>query len=242
MDNLDIEIMLMRAWPSIEELTFDGWIIRSSGGYTKRANCVNPLYESYFDLEEKIEYCQKFYSEKKLPTIYKLMDSPIGNKVDIFLEEKGLKKEEIVSVQEIHIEDLNFEVNSIEVIWEFDMLWFDFFTEENKMDAKEKELLKEILLKNEENNFYVYKKYGEKIVAGALGVIEDENVCLFNLFVKEQYRGNGYGREVVEGVLTEARKINVKRAYLQVLANNDKAVKLYEKMGFVHKYSSWYRY
>ena len=66
METRDIELMLMRTWPAIEERTYDGWVLRFSRGYTKRSNCINPLYESYFDLEEKFEYCRKIYKENNL--------------------------------------------------------------------------------------------------------------------------------------------------------------------------------
>ena len=66
MEIIEIELMMMRSWPALEEKTYDGWIMRFSEGYTKRANSINPMYESYFDLEEKYEYCRKLYEEKKL--------------------------------------------------------------------------------------------------------------------------------------------------------------------------------
>ena len=55
MEIIEIELMMMRSWPALEEKTYDGWIMRFSEGYTKRANSINPMYESYFDLEEKYE-------------------------------------------------------------------------------------------------------------------------------------------------------------------------------------------
>jgi hypothetical protein len=39
-----IEELSMNAWPSIQTVLLDGWILRMSNGYTKRANSVNPLY------------------------------------------------------------------------------------------------------------------------------------------------------------------------------------------------------
>ena len=55
METRDIELMLMRTWPAIKERTYDGWVLRFSRKNKKRSNCINPLYESYFDLEEKFE-------------------------------------------------------------------------------------------------------------------------------------------------------------------------------------------
>jgi len=50
--------------PSLNAYLYDGWILRSSLGFTKRANSVSPLYPSSFDLllSDKIFFC---YSESK---------------------------------------------------------------------------------------------------------------------------------------------------------------------------------
>ena len=117
METRDIELMLMRTWPAIEERIYDGWVLRFSKGYTKRSNCINPLYESYFDLEEKFEYCRKIYKEKRLPIIYKLIDTKVSLMVDEFLEKKGLKKQDMVTVKEIDLTDVDYNIKSISINW-----------------------------------------------------------------------------------------------------------------------------
>ncbi len=48
-----IEEISMDAWPSAQTLLYDGWVLRFSGGYTRRANAVYPLYSSSLDVNEK---------------------------------------------------------------------------------------------------------------------------------------------------------------------------------------------
>ena len=40
-----LEELALNAWTSIQTVVYDGWLIRFSNGYTKRANSVNPIYE-----------------------------------------------------------------------------------------------------------------------------------------------------------------------------------------------------
>ncbi|MFN2156932.1 MAG: hypothetical protein ACK2UX_16980, partial [Anaerolineae bacterium] len=41
-----IEAASLDAWPALEQIAYDGWILRFSDGYTKRANSVNSMYEA----------------------------------------------------------------------------------------------------------------------------------------------------------------------------------------------------
>jgi N-acetylglutamate synthase len=67
-----IEELSLNAWPSLQTMLYDGWVIRSANGYTKRANSVNPLYASNIDIEEKLPFCERLYREKSLSTVFKL--------------------------------------------------------------------------------------------------------------------------------------------------------------------------
>ena len=67
-----IEEASMNAWPALQQMLFDGWLLRFTKGYTKRANSVNPLFSSSLNAEEKIELCERLYAEKEQPTIFRL--------------------------------------------------------------------------------------------------------------------------------------------------------------------------
>lgn len=242
MEIRNIELMLMRTWPALEERIYDGWVLRFSKGYTKRSNCINPLYESYFDLEEKFKYCKKIYEEKGQQLIYKIIDTEVSLVVDEFLEKKGLEKKDMVTVKEIDLTNIDYNLKNIKINWGFSKEWYEFYSKENKLSIEEKVVLKELLKKNDKNNVYVYKTENKEIIAVAMGSIEKNSMGIFNVYVKDTYRKKGYATEILEGLLVEARKINVEKAYLQVMETNEKALNLYRKMGFVPKYRTWYRY
>ena len=77
-----IEEASMNAWPALQTKVYDGWILRFTNGYTRRANSVNPLYPSKIDLKRKIEYCQRLYEQKNLPTIFKITESVYPHNLD----------------------------------------------------------------------------------------------------------------------------------------------------------------
>ena len=162
--------------------------------------------------------------------------------VDEFLEKKGLKKQDMVTVKEIDLTDVDYNLKSISINWGFSKEWYDFYTAENNLNTEEKDILKKLLEKNDKNNVYVYKSINNEIIAVAMGSVEKNRMGIFNVYVKDTYRKKGYATEILEGLLVEARKINVEKAYLQVMETNERALKLYKKMGFVPKYKTWYRY
>lgn len=56
------------------------------------------------------------------------------------------------------------------------------------------------------------------------------NLMLEEIFIKEQFRGRGYGRKFFEWLFEEYP--NVKRYRLEVTRTNKNAAALYQKMGF----------
>ena len=49
-----IEELSMNAWPTMQTMLYDGWVLRSADGYIKHANSVYPLYPSELNLDVKI--------------------------------------------------------------------------------------------------------------------------------------------------------------------------------------------
>jgi N-acetylglutamate synthase len=41
-----VEEISLNAWHPLEQILYDGWILRFAEGYIKRANLVNPVYLS----------------------------------------------------------------------------------------------------------------------------------------------------------------------------------------------------
>jgi hypothetical protein len=64
-----LEELSLNAWPSLQTLLYDGWVLRFANGYTKRANSVNPLYHSGTDVTEKTETCERLYRGKGLSCV-----------------------------------------------------------------------------------------------------------------------------------------------------------------------------
>ena len=62
-----VEKAYLKGWPALREEVLDGWLLRFSGGYTRRANSVHPLAAGTQPLADKIARCEKLYEEAGLP-------------------------------------------------------------------------------------------------------------------------------------------------------------------------------
>ena len=87
----------------------------------------------------------------------------------------------------------------------------------------------------------VRKKVKDQTVGCGFGVIERDHIGLFDIVVSRDYRGKGYGRDIVTGILGAAKERKQKVAYLAVVAGNKPAETLYHSMGFREIYRYWYR-
>jgi ribosomal protein S18 acetylase RimI-like enzyme len=98
------------------------------------------------------------------------------------------------------------------------------------------------MLKNIKGNIIaVYKKENGSFIGCGYGVIEKGFIGIFDIIVKEEFRGKGYGKEIVQTLLGKAKEIGTEKAYLQAVENNSTAKRLYKELGFNEIYKYWYR-
>jgi GNAT superfamily N-acetyltransferase len=237
-----IEELSMNAWPSIQTILHGGWIIRIANGYTKRANSVNPLYSFNNNLVEKIAYCENIYRENNLPIVYKIIECEEYKKLDQKLDELNYKKIDLTSVQICNsISKINYKGNEI-VNKVFTDDWKNCFYHCGKIEKIKTMETIDIMLKNIKGKIIAVCKKEKGIFIGCgYGVIENDFVGIFDIIVKEEYRGKGYGRRIIETIISKARENGIEKAYLQVADNNIIAKKLYAKIGFNEIYKYWYR-
>ena len=87
----------------------------------------------------------------------------------------------------------------------------------------------------------VYIRDEEKIMATGLGILDREYIGVYAINVDAGHRRQGLARKIVETLLEEGKKAGAKRAYLQVVADNHPAIRLYENFGFSTAYTYWFR-
>lgn len=239
---IEIEELSMNAWPSLQTKLYDGWVLRFADGYTKRANSVNPIYNSTTPLKVKLDYCENEYAYVNLPIVYKLTSKsqPIG--LDEELDKRGYIKLDETSVRLLRMENYREEnVGDTYITSQFNDIWTNGFFEYSGVNEKNQMTARKMLDNIIGEVISVSKFANGKLVGCGFGVIEREYVGIFDIIVEKNYRGNGYGKNIMNSILNAAANKGVKTAYLQVVLGNKPAEKLYENLGFCEEYRYWYR-
>src|SRR5450830_134590 len=74
-----------------------------------------------------------------------------------------------------------------------------------------------------------------------LGVLVDDNLGLFDIATRVDCRRQGHAQKLCEGLLAWGARRGARTAFLQVVATNTSAIRLYEKLGFKLAYRYGYR-
>lgn len=239
------EELVINAWPALQTVLYDGWVVRFAGNVTRRAYSVNPIYFSNLPVQQKIDYCEKMYLSQNLEPVFKLTEKVFPEDLDLLLESRGYKSEPAISVQYTDLDalPLAFEdwMRQVRILKDPDSGWVENWLRFSGIDLSLRDTYLTIFGNISTPKCLLTYEVEGKPAACALGVIENGNLGLFDIVVAPEHRGLWYGRYVVEGLLFWGKKNGAKKAYLQVVESNRPAIKLYGKLGFREAYRCWYR-
>jgi len=235
-----IEEQMLNAWPSHQQVLFDGWVLRFAHGYTRRANSVNFLYVGTQDVHQKIQQCIDIYRQKNLRPVFRITPLARPANIDDLLAELGFTRQSPTSVQTLDLKKLaTQEVEGYQFSPEFSSEWLGYF--EHLQGAKRNTAHQSILQNIVPATRFATLSDGDQIVACGLGVWEGQTVGLYDIITDSNQRRKGFGHTLILNILHWAKQHGATQAYLSVEKENDPALSLYTKLGFTEVYQYWYR-
>jgi ribosomal protein S18 acetylase RimI-like enzyme len=237
-----IEELSMNAWPGLQTMNYDGWILRFANGYTRRANSVIPLYPSKNNPVEKIGFCEKVYGDQGLPTIFKMTAASEPHELDLLLSERSYRAEALTTVQLLGLARL---VNGGQTEVDLASLetedWHAAFCRMNGIGLNQQETHRQIVSAIVPKKCFAAVRLSGQVVGCGLGVLQDGMMGLFDIIVDKAHRRQKYGDRIVRALLDWGKQGGAQMAYLQVMCNNPPALGLYAGIGFREEYQYWYR-
>ena len=238
------EELQSNAFPALQTVMYDGWSVRFGGGFTLRVNCANPMYAGTLPAEEKIDYVESLYSARSMPTMVKVHDGMADrDSVNAELDERGYAEMRRGNIFICDLEKNAPKTSGLAVVedvmtdsWLTDFLDMNGTTDPVQREAAFK-MLKNIAMPIQAASIVE----NGRIIACGLGVYERGYVGLYDIFVDSSCRRRGLGAEICSAIMAKGKELGAHHAYLQVLADNFGARKLYYGLGYEESYEYWFR-
>lgn len=237
-----LEELSMNAVPALQTMLFDGWVIRMSDGFTKRANSVNPVYDSREDLDRKIRYCEDLFQDNHLRPTYKITPFTSPGNLDAVLAQRGYRSLDMTSVQTRPLEDLpDPALRTVVFETSYSPIWLAQYCEFNRIGMDHRQTYARMLKNLIPQALYATLYHGGEPVGVGLAVLENGYMGLFDITIAEPHRDCGLGRQMMLHLLHAGRAQGARHAYLQVVLGNGPALRLYASLGFHEAYRYHYR-
>ncbi|MBN1978012.1 MAG: GNAT family N-acetyltransferase [Anaerolineae bacterium] len=234
-----IEEAGLNAWPALQQMLYDGWVLRFSKGYTKRANSANALYPSAIDTREKVAFCEARYRARELRPIFRITPFAPAD-LDGILEARGYELVDTTLVLHLDL-DQPTSSPSEQVRQESLDDWLPIFCRLKSSSLEDHRTHREILKAILGRCFYASLTVSGEAISCALGVLEGEFFGLFDVVTAPEHRNKGHGMALLSSMLDWAQENGARHAYLGVVELNSPARRLYDKLGFQEVYRYWYR-
>jgi GNAT superfamily N-acetyltransferase len=234
---MELEALSNKTWPAPSTQTRGGWLYRRANGISLRANSVflqgsAPFGQPVEDLDEEINYCVNFYKSAGVrPTI--VVPLPIFQELDKKLEELGW----IAKIKG------NFLVRDLPKESTSDLPDFKFLVEATPspdwLAVQSDEAIADIMSAYPAT--YLAITFEDKVIATARLAIDASWAIVTRLFVKEEFRGRGLSKALMEKVSSIAGNQGATKISLQVESTNQVALSLYQGLGYKLHHSFTYR-
>lgn len=231
-----VEDVCLNVWPAPQELHYDGWLIRLADGKTRRTNSVNILRDGVLPVEQKIDYCERFYRRHGLPSYFRILSTG-SRAMDDLLEARGydVQDETRALYMDFARHPIGAPSDAVELTpsaptAEWLAARARILGVSRRDTAKIEKILQHLALPAV---FAAVRDETGEIRSLAKGAVHDGIVCVNLVATDAAYRRRGLSRMCLVAILDwSQREEGATGACLQVVSENAPAIALYEAFGF----------
>ncbi len=237
-----VERVCYYAWPALRQERWGDWVFRFSNGLTKRANSVNPWQAPQGDLTAMLMAARTAFARERLPLIVRL-PSFANADIEQQLAAHGFTSEGETLTFHSELPQMPMRRDPDVTIQSHpDEAWLRRLWTLKGFDEESCRTHRAILGKIADPAAFMGLRIAGDIVALGFVVIHDNLLCIESLITDPDQRGKGHGRRLLGAMLAWGISQGVEGACLQVVAENDAAIRLYRGMGFsreLYRYKYW---
>lgn len=238
-----MEAVGFRSFPSTTTHYDGAWAVRLTAGYpAKRLNSVTPLDPGdHGEIERRIADAGRRFAAYDRPLIFR--QSPLAPKqLDKLFDERGWNRfdESLVMIGDMETMGLGEAVDQVPL--KDAGRWVDAVLELEGKPGEHKGGLFEIISQIQPEVGLFLLQDGEGNAVSAVRCVRDGVLAgIFDLATAPEMRGQGYGGQILASALKWAAGRGARTAWLQVVAENEPALGLYDRFGFEELYRYAYR-
>lgn len=226
-----------------QQMLYDGWLVRWSGGRHRRTRCVNTVGPSHQSLDERLAFCEGWYRRHGVPLLVRVT-SLDRTGLDDSLVQRGFAASGHSCAM---ARDLSgwAPVPAPEALRFTQVPVAQFAQAVGVLRALDAELVAEQTQQLQGLGLDLLPVLGHTAqghcAAAGLAVLDGHLIGLYDIVTDEALRGQGLGRALIGHLLAQSRAQGAQTAYLLVEASNVAARALYHRYGFEDHYEYWYR-
>jgi ribosomal protein S18 acetylase RimI-like enzyme len=232
------------AWPAPVQQQLEGWKLRAAGGVTRRANSVytpgempnNPGW---------LSEVRDFYARQALPVRFQVSDgSPhaLGPMLDALAYSHEADTEvQTASAATVAARSAGTEGVQVTTTSRLEESWLEAFMQVEGHNPHFKDMYRTIMSAIRPVTRYAQARLAGETVGVGMAVSERGWTGLFNLATAQHRRGRGIATAIISDLAGWSIEQRADRLYLQVMSSNERAKRLYAKLGFSYLYSYHYR-
>lgn len=245
---IKVQEIANNSWQAKEFYLLNGWVLRFNEGATGRANSVLPLNYWGNDLLGDIRLVELAYKHHNLPARWQLHDGFVPERLFEVLKSEGYKQDPRVDVMGTDLQTFNRSDRRTTPLFTLSAscrrtkAWTRAFIElTTHRDRDELGKMCEIMDRITIPRKQFLVAHGDDQVAGVIfGVVDRSFLGIMDLVVAPHYRRKGLATALVTNTVNWASQHSARSLYLQVLADNDAAIALYQKLGLNRWFSYFY--
>jgi ribosomal protein S18 acetylase RimI-like enzyme len=229
-DRVRMERAHVLAWPALNTETIDGWLWRSSGGGSQRANSVSTIDYHGSDLEASIADAEARYQALGHPVRFQTFDETSPPNLADTLRQRGYTESEatITMFKRVESHGMPSDIETRDYGWaEWRSVYLGEITENRR--AINALILDRIPTPRA---FFGCRRDGDTI-ATALCIAGFDCAVIECVATRADKRRQGAAQSVLIALETWAAQQDADWIGLQVVAGNTPAVALYQRLGFV---------
>lgn len=243
---LELEELVVDAWPAAETAEQDGWLLRASGGPSHRGNSVSTLEFAADDeaLLDRVAQVEAWYAARGLPALFQVGPCARPKQLDACLKARGYLEEgksllALAEPDEVVARTQNALRGRVDP--KPDAAWFDAVKRASRFAADLPSFQGFLRRLGTRCRYASVRDAVGNVIACCFGIASEERLGVYAMLTLPEARRQGAGRALLHALAKSAQAESMRELYLLVDMDNAAARALYRSAGFVDTYEYHYR-